>query len=79
MKMMMKRKRMTKDGGGMMEDRQWMDRAFSNAKGQLHESLGVPKGKTIPMDRLKAALKSKRKKLRMRAQAAFNARKANAR
>ena len=40
-----------------MATKHWMSAAFSNAHGQLHKQLGVPKGKTIPRSKLKEAVK----------------------
>lgn len=44
-------------------------------KGLLHEDLGIPANKPIPLSRLKAAENSKDPKVRKRAQFADNARK----
>lgn len=46
-------------------------------RGKLHKSMGVAKGKKIPVARLKKAAKSKNETLRKRAQFALNARKWN--
>lgn len=35
----------------------WMKEAFANAHGQLHKETGTPKGKTIPVSKLKEAVK----------------------
>lgn len=58
----------------------WMQKAFGNpkTKGALHAALGVPGSQTIPVKRLVQASHSDNPKMRHRAQAALNARKANA-
>jgi|GEM_PF-1910756 len=54
----------------------WMQKAFSKNKGQLHRDLGIAQDKVIPLSTLVAA--SKRKgKVGQRARAALNARRAN--
>lgn len=35
----------------------WMAEAFANAHGQLHAATGTPKGKKIPVSKLKDAVK----------------------
>jgi len=54
----------------------FMARAFSNAHGQLHEELGVPKGRKIPASKLHAAVK-RGGKVAKRAQLVLNAEHAN--
>ncbi len=44
-------------------------------KGRLHENLGVPAGKKIPVAKLKAAANSKTAAVRRQANFALNARK----
>lgn len=56
---------------------QWMQRAFSHAKGQLHRSLGVPLSRRIPIHTLEKAVHQPGL-LGRRARAAMNARRANA-
>lgn len=46
-------------------------------KGKLHGTLGVPKGKKIPVSKLQQAAKSSNPTTRKRAQFALNARKFN--
>jgi oligoendopeptidase F len=46
-------------------------------KGKLHATLGVPKGKKIPVAQLQKAAHSSNPKTRQRAQFALNARKWN--
>ncbi len=53
----------------------WMEKAFSNSHGQLHEALGVPADKKIPTYRVKKAEGSKDKHLAAMARLADNARK----
>lgn len=52
--------------------KKWMAEAFSNAHGQLHEALGVPKGQKIPVSKLKDAVKKGGRNAR-RAQLVLNA------
>lgn len=52
----------------------WMQEAFKNAHGQLHEQLGVPKDQKIPAGKLAKAAGASGK-LGMRARAAQNAQK----
>ena len=40
-----------------MAAKHFMHEAFSNAHGQLHRALGVPIGKPIPVEKLRAAVK----------------------
>lgn len=53
----------------------WMQAAVKRP-GQLHRDLGVPKGKKIPVSKLRAAAKRKGK-VGQRARFALNARKIN--
>lgn len=55
-----------------MAAKHWMAQAFANAHGQLHKELGVPKGKTIPRDKLESAVKKGGLEAK-RAQAVLNA------
>lgn len=52
----------------------WMQEAFKNARGQLHEQLDVPKGQKIPEGKLMKAGHASGK-LGLRARAAINANK----
>lgn len=56
--------------------RQWIAAATRN-KGALHRDLGVPAGKKIPADKLKAAEDSKDPKTRKRAQLAETLKRLN--
>lgn len=40
-----------------MAAKHFMAEAFSNAHGQLHEALGVPKDQPIPVEKLRAAVR----------------------
>lgn len=60
-----------------MADKYWMNKAFANAHGQLHEDLGVPKGQKIPAKKLSKAM-HRGGIVGKRALLAANARKANA-
>lgn len=61
------------------KDNRWMEKAFSNAKGQLHKSTRTPKGEKIPERKLKRAENSSSPLTRKRAVLADTARKINAR
>ena len=55
-----------------MAAKHFMAEAFLNAHGQLHRELGVPEGKKIPVDKLRAAVR-KGGKVAKRAQLVLNA------
>lgn len=61
----------------MANDPHWMEKAFGNAHGQLHKSLGVPSEQKIPAKKLAAAKNSSSPLERKRANLAAIARRVN--
>ena len=60
------------------QPKKWVQEAFKpENKGKLHEQLGVPQGKKIPLAKLEKAENSKNPQLRKRAQLAETARHFN--
>lgn len=55
-----------------MAAKHFMAEAFSNAHGQLHKALGVPKGQKIPVSKLREAVR-KGGRTAKRAQLVLNA------
>jgi hypothetical protein len=54
-----------------LNEDKWMQKAFSKKEGSLHNALGVPEGKKIPVSKMRQALANP--KLKKKAQAAINA------
>ena len=61
----------------MATRKKWMAGAFKNAHGQLHRTLGVPQGETIPAGKLERAEHSSNTTTRRRAVLAATARRVN--
>lgn len=51
----------------MAKEKHWIKKAVAEGKGKLHQHLGVPEGKKIPEDKLRAATNSKDSTIRKEA------------